>query len=104
MTCSRHLSRAVAAAALLFVALGMGATAQIPPPRITIMVAFAPGGVADTLARLIAQGMTERLHTTVVVENRPGAGGNIAAELVAHAEPDGATLLATTTAIAINET
>jgi tripartite-type tricarboxylate transporter receptor subunit TctC len=104
MPCSRHLSRAFAAAALSLFALGADANAQTPPSRITIVVAFAPGGVADTLARLIAQGMTERLHTTVVVENRPGAGGNIAAELVAHAEPDGATLLATTTAIAINET
>ncbi|MFZ0424851.1 MAG: tripartite tricarboxylate transporter substrate-binding protein [Xanthobacteraceae bacterium] len=76
-----------------------------PANRITIIVAFAPGGIADTLARLIAQGMTERLmHQTVVVENRGGAGGNIAAELVAHADPDGYTLLATTTALAINET
>ncbi|HEY1978991.1 MAG TPA: tripartite tricarboxylate transporter substrate-binding protein [Xanthobacteraceae bacterium] len=72
--------------------------------NITVIVAFAPGGVADTLARLIAQGLNERLHQTVVVENRAGAGGNIAADLVAHAQPNGSTILATTTAFAINET
>src|SRR5262249_3666454 len=75
-----------------------------PANRITIICAFAPGGFADTMARVVAQGLSDRLHLTVVVENRAGAGGNIAAALVAHAAPDGATLLATTTAIAINET
>jgi tripartite-type tricarboxylate transporter receptor subunit TctC len=69
--------------------------------RITMIVAFAPGGFADTMARLVAQGLSERLHQSVVVENRAGAGGDIAAGLVAH---DGYTLLATTTALAINET
>jgi tripartite-type tricarboxylate transporter receptor subunit TctC len=75
-----------------------------PASKITIVVAFAPGGVADTLARLIGQGLSDRLHQPVVVENRGGAGGNIAASYVARAEPDGYTLLATTTAIAVNET
>jgi tripartite-type tricarboxylate transporter receptor subunit TctC len=75
-----------------------------PAGKITIVVAFAPGGVADTLARLIGQGLGDRLHQPVVVENRGGAGGNIAASYVARAAPDGYTLLATTTAIAVNET
>jgi tripartite-type tricarboxylate transporter receptor subunit TctC len=77
---------------------------QYPSRQITFVVAFAPGGVADTLARLIGKGVGERLQQTVVVENRGGAGGNIAAEVVAHANPDGYTLLATTTALAINQT
>lgn len=75
-----------------------------PSGKITIIVAFAPGGFADTMARVVAQGLGERLHQNVIVENHSGAGGNIGAELVAHAAPDGYTLLATTTALAINET
>jgi len=75
-----------------------------PTNKITIIVAFAAGGFADTMARLVAQGLGERLHQSVVVENHPGAGGNIAAALVVRARPDGYTLLATTTALAINET
>jgi tripartite-type tricarboxylate transporter receptor subunit TctC len=75
-----------------------------PANRITMIVAFAPGGFADTMARLVAQGLSERLHQSVVVENHAGAGGNIAAGLVARAAADGYTLLATTTALAINET
>ena len=92
--------------ALATLAFGCGGTeaATYPAQKITVIVAFAPGGVADTLARLIGQGLSERLHQSVVVENRGGAGGNIAAELVARADPDGYTLLATTTALAINET
>ena len=81
------------------------AGAQTYPARdITFVVAFAPGGVADTLARFVGKGLSERLGRTVVVENRGGAGGNIAAAAVARAAPDGYTLLVTTTAVAINET
>jgi tripartite-type tricarboxylate transporter receptor subunit TctC len=75
-----------------------------PQNKITMIVAFAPGGFADTMARLVAQGLSERLHQSVIVENRAGGGGNIAAAVVARAAPDGYTLLATTTALAINET
>ena len=81
------------------------ASAQTYPARdITFVVAFAPGGVADTVARLVAQGVSSRLGRSVIVENRGGAGGNIAAAAVAKATPDGHTLLVTTTALAINET
>ncbi|HWX84113.1 MAG TPA: tripartite tricarboxylate transporter substrate-binding protein [Xanthobacteraceae bacterium] len=101
----RIARRVLAAAAMMLVAAGSQAGAQTyPANKITLIVAFAPGGIADTLARLIAQGLSERLHQAVVVENRGGAGGNIAAANVARAEPDGYTLLATTTALAINET
>lgn len=86
-------------------ALSGRATADTyPSNKITLVVAFAAGGVADTLARMVGQGLSERLHQPVVVENRGGAGGNIAAGVVAHAAADGYTLLVTTTALAINET
>ena len=60
-----------------------------PSGKITLIVAFAAGGVADTLARMVGQGLSERLQQNVVVENRGGAGGNIAAGAVAHASADG---------------
>src|SRR6202046_710441 len=103
----RIVRHAVAALAVSAFIAGAGQAGAQPYPaanKITLIVAFAPGGIADTLARLIAQGLSERLHQSVVVENRGGAGGNIAAAFVARAEPDGYTLLATTTALAVNET
>jgi tripartite-type tricarboxylate transporter receptor subunit TctC len=100
----RHVSRTLAAA-LTFALAHQGAAAQDYPTRnITVVVAFAAGGFADGIARLIGQKASERLGQTVVVENRGGAGGNIAAKLVAGAAPDGYTLLVTTTGLAINET
>jgi tripartite-type tricarboxylate transporter receptor subunit TctC len=102
-TTARHAVAAVAALAFLTAAEPAGAQTY-PAARITIICAFAPGGFADTMARVVAQGLFERLHQNVAVENRSGAGGNIAAGLVAHAAADGYTILATTTAIAINET
>lgn len=102
----RNACRILALAAVATLALG-GAQAgaqTYPGGKITLIVGFAPGGIADTLARLIGQGLSDRLHQPVIVENRSGAGGNIAAGVVARAAPDGYTLLATTTALAINET
>lgn len=101
----RTAARLFAASATALVCCAAQAQAQTyPANKITLIVGFAPGGFADTLARMIGQGITDRLHATVVVENRSGAGGNIAAGLVARAAPDGYTLLVTTTALAINET
>ena len=102
----RVFKHVVIALAALSGALGARAASAQPYPArdITFIVAFAPGGVADTLARFVGKGLSERLGRTVVVENRGGAGGNIAAAAVARAAPDGYTLLVTTTAVAINET
>jgi len=102
----RVFKHVVIALAALGGALGVHAASAQPYPArdITFIVAFAPGGVADTLARFVGKGLGERLGRTVVVENRGGAGGNIAAAAVARAAPDGYTLLVTTTAVAINET
>ncbi len=95
----------VLSGALVFMLTVAFASAQPYPARdITFIVAFAPGGVADTVARLVAQGVGTRLGRSVIIENRGGAGGNIAATAVARAAPDGHTLLVTTTALAINET
>jgi tripartite-type tricarboxylate transporter receptor subunit TctC len=92
--------RTFTTAAAVFAALICGpgsANAQIYPARdITFVVAFAPGGVADTVARMVAQGLGAKLGRNVVVENRGGAGGNIAAAAVARAGADGYMLLVTT--------
>ncbi len=100
-------SRAAPAALVLGAAmiLAPGAAAQpYPAQNITFQVAFAAGGIADVVARLVGQRLTDRLGHTVVVENRGGAGGNIAAKMVSGAAPDGYTVLATTTSLAVNET
>ncbi len=104
MSSNGFTRRTFIATALSTAALSGARAASYPTSKITLIVAFAPGGVADTLARLIGQGLQQRLNQTVVIENRGGAGGNIAASLVARAQPDGYTLLVTTTALAINET
>jgi tripartite-type tricarboxylate transporter receptor subunit TctC len=97
------LRRGLLTLVLMFVPLS--AAAQPYPARnITIVVGFAAGGVADGIARLVGQRLGERLGQSVVVENRGGAGGNVAAKHVAGTAPDGYTLLVTTTALAINET
>ncbi|HTV36689.1 MAG TPA: tripartite tricarboxylate transporter substrate binding protein [Xanthobacteraceae bacterium] len=69
-----------------------------------IFSGFPPGGVSDTYARLIGQWLSDHLGQQFVVENRPGAGGNLAAETVAKSAPDGYTLLLTTSADAWNAT
>src|ERR1700684_2630881 len=101
----RLLTNAFTAFVIAGCALGVGPVGAQPYPSrdITFIVAFAPGGVADTVSRLVAQGVGTKLRRYVVVENRGGAGGNIAAAAVARAPADGYTLLVTTTALAINE-
>jgi tripartite-type tricarboxylate transporter receptor subunit TctC len=88
----------------LVIAAGPAAAQQYPAQNITMVVAFAAGGIADVVARLVAQRLGERLGHTIVVENRGGAGGNLAAKMVSGAAADGYTILATTTALAVNET
>ena len=97
--------RCVRSVAALATLAGATAAAQEYPARpITIVVAFPAGGYADSFGRIVADRLGDKLHQSVVVENRGGAGGNIGAASVAHANPDGYMLLVTTASIAVNET
>jgi tripartite-type tricarboxylate transporter receptor subunit TctC len=80
------------------------AQSSFPNKPIKIVVGFAPGGPSDIIARIVGAKTGEMLGQQVVVENKTGAGGMIAGEAVARAEPDGYTLLNTATSVAVNET
>jgi tripartite-type tricarboxylate transporter receptor subunit TctC len=93
----------LAAGVAAFPAILQNASAQTYPTRpVHIIVGFSAGGPTDILARLIGQWLSERLGQPFVIEDRPGAATNIAAEAVAHAPPDGYTLLAAVSSNTIN--
>jgi tripartite-type tricarboxylate transporter receptor subunit TctC len=84
-------------------AIAAPAHAQTYPNRpIRVLVPFAAGGAVDTLARLIALKLTEQLGQSVIIENRPGAGGNLASDVLAKSPPDGTTVLQTVNGISIS--
>ncbi|MFT8246007.1 tripartite tricarboxylate transporter substrate-binding protein [Roseomonas sp. BN140053] len=89
MTGRRGLGALLAAAAVA----PRAARAAYPDRPLRLVLGFAPGGTVDTVARILAQGLTPVLGQQVVVENRPGAGANLAAEAVAHGPADGTALL-----------
>jgi tripartite-type tricarboxylate transporter receptor subunit TctC len=85
------------------IASALPAAAQpYPSQPVKLVVAFAPGGPADLIARILGQKLNEQWKQAVVIENRGGAGGNIAAGATAKAEPNGYTVLVTTSAFAVN--
>ena len=96
------------------ICIGFPAAAQTPSPTspsgvwpqrpVRLVVAFAPGGPADIVGRILAQSLQGTLGQSVVVENRAGAGGNIASRYVAREPADGYTLLVNTSSMAVNQT
>lgn len=94
-------ARAIVACALL-VASSLAFGQTFPAKTVRIIVPYPPGGTTDVLGRLAAERLTERWKQQVIVENRPGATGNIGADLVAKSAPDGYTLLVMPLDIAIN--
>jgi tripartite-type tricarboxylate transporter receptor subunit TctC len=96
----RALRLGLAGAGILLAA--PAAADDYPSRPVRLVVGFAAGGPTDILARVVAQQLSQRLGQQVIVENRPGAGGNTATEAVVNAAPDGYTVLVIATANAIN--
>src|SRR5690348_17338933 len=94
------LTGATLAATMPKVALAL----DYPTRPVRILVGYSAGGVSDIVARLLAQSLSEQLHQSFYVENKPGAGSNVAANLALHAAPDGYTLFLAGISNAINVT
>lgn len=103
----RSLIKAVARSMLPVAAFALASAgihaAEYPAKPIRYVVAFPPGGINDILARIVGQKLNESWGQPVIVDNRPGAGGNVAAELVAKATPDGYTIMNISTAHTISQ-
>jgi tripartite-type tricarboxylate transporter receptor subunit TctC len=99
----RFVQLAASASALSFIARTARADSY-PTRPVRMVVGFPASNASDIVARLAGQKLSERLRQSFIVENRPGAGGNIAVEFVVNAGPDGYTLLAASTSAAINAT
>ena len=96
------LRRAATAAVLLACCFVAARAEDYPTKPIRVVVPYAAGGSVDPIARLVANGLTKVIGQNVVIENRPGAGGNIGIEAVVRGAHDGYTLLATPSAVTIN--
>ena len=97
------MRRLCLALSIALAALAGDALAQSYPNRtIRIVVPFAPGGGVDVLARLVGTKLSELVRQPVVVDHRPGAGGNLGADVVAKSPPDGYTILLTVSGLAVS--
>ncbi len=97
-------TRALLCAAALLAAANTALAADFPTRPIRYIVGFAPGGINDILARIVAQKLIDSWGQPVIVDNRPGAGGNLAAGIVAKSTPDGYTFMNISTAHTISQT
>jgi len=105
MITRRHFVVTAAASTFLPILIGAHARAQTWPSRaVRLIVPLAAGGPTDFVARLVADGLTKIWGQQVVIENRSGAGTNIAAEVVARSDHDGYTILFATSSVAVNRT
>jgi tripartite-type tricarboxylate transporter receptor subunit TctC len=100
----RRFLHLAAGAAALPAAVRFARADTYPTRPVHLVVGFSPGSASDINARLVGQWLSQRLGQQFVVDNRSGAGGNIASDFVVHAPPDGYTLLYASTAVAINAT
>lgn len=89
LSCSLGFALALGSTATL----AQATTSALSARQVTIVVPFAPGGGTDIVARVLAADLAKRLNTAVVVDNKPGAGGQIGNAFVARSKPDGHTLL-----------
>jgi tripartite-type tricarboxylate transporter receptor subunit TctC len=101
---TQRLFRRAAACLIAFAVVDYAFAQPYPAKPIRLVQAFAAGGGSDLLARLYGQKLQETLGRSVIVDTRPGAGGNLAAEMVARAPADGYTLLFSTNSLAVNAT
>jgi tripartite-type tricarboxylate transporter receptor subunit TctC len=99
-----HFRIAAAIACSVFLPAVTAIAQDYPSRSVRIILPFPPGGGTDVLARVLALRLTEALGQTALVDNRPGASGNIGAELTAKSPPDGHTIMITTSAVAANVT
>jgi len=99
---SRFVLRLATAVVIAFTLSEAAFALDYPTKPVRLIVGVAAGGANDTVARLVAQALSERLGQPVIVENRPGAGGNLGLEAVVNAPPDGYTLLFATSADALS--
>ncbi len=100
----RQLLRLIAGVAVLPILSRVASALDYPSQPVRLIVPYAPGGTTDTVARQIGPWLSERLAQAFVIESRPGAGTNVGTDAVAHAAPDGNTLLLFDPSAAINAT